>query len=313
MSNDEPWTADSTPPVPNPRDLAIDKARHFLGVERADLAQAELEAALSQDPEDVEALRLMSAVHLTQRKKVEALDAIEAALALEADDPWSHAMRGQVLVTLGRNREAEEALLRSLELNPVDPVTYWRYGLLMHKTGHLDKALRLARRGLELDPEDADLHTLEAHLLVEQKRVAEASASSGHGLRLAPDDATSHAAEARRLYHAGHPLKARAAMREAVRLDPSDVDYQEAFLELDRFCRPVGLPSFWLNRVMERIPGSWFGLWALFVGFLMFGDRLGIPDPITGSVVIGYLVLVVYSWTASPIMNLWVRVFPPRF
>jgi class 3 adenylate cyclase/TolB-like protein/Flp pilus assembly protein TadD len=80
--------------------------------------------ALSIDPDNLEALRLLSRVHNARLKPDLALVQIVRALSLNPSDSESRAEHGETLLWLGRTREAVAELETGFSLNPSLPSGY---------------------------------------------------------------------------------------------------------------------------------------------------------------------------------------------
>jgi Tfp pilus assembly protein PilF len=304
----------SAPPAaPSPSEVAIRKASHFLEVKRFDLAELELKSVLRDSPDLCHAHVLM-AISLSQLDRTEeAKHAIETALALEPSSSFVLQVYGQILMDLGQNTKAEATLIAALRLNPMDPDGYRIYGTLMHKTGHLDKADRLIQKALELDPDSATLHNIISVIQAEGKKRSSSRASSHRGMTLEPESAYSHFVRGRTLLQNFKPFQARAAMREALRIEPGNTDYVESFLLADRCCRVVYLPQLLLSLVVARIPGGFIGLWITYIVTSRALLHFEVNAYLTAFVVYGYLALVLYSWVADPIVDLWIKFRPAKF
>ena len=287
----------------------LQKGVHLLEVERYDLAEKELLRAVGLEPEDPDARFLLARALDGLGRKKEAMAELRRAIALQPDWASPHAFLSFMQAREGRNSEAEASVLEALRLDPELGVAYEVYADLMQRTGHLEKAEGLYRKALEIDPESASGHSGLSRVLSEGRRASEASRAGARGLELAPEGVESHASMAYHDIRTGHPFRARAHLREAMRSDPSS-ELEEALLEADGFCRVVYLPMYYYSLLIERIPGQQFAVWALFLAFLGTSERMGIPPGLRSAIAFGYIGLCLYTWVASPILKVWLRIFP---
>ncbi len=291
---------------------AIDRAQAYLEANRPELARREVLSALQLAPNDAQLHALLGQVHRATEDWSEAEKCYHHALALEPENPDFLVALGIVLMEQGRHPQAEEAVLQALRLAPQWAAAYRVYALLMYRTGHLEKSRKLLDRSLALDPEDRHAHQLLALLHSEEQRHEVAGVHAHEGLAASPDSALSHTAIGVALLRSGHPFRARRALREALRLDPGDPEREQLFLEADGSCRVVYLPMYYWSLLVERIPGRAFGVWGLFVAFVLVARQVHPPNGLVGAVVLSYLALCVYTWIAHPLLKLWLRMRPPR-
>lgn len=116
------------------------------------VARAEQHArtALSHDPDNLDAHRVLSEVHAIQLQYDRALVAIDRALALNPSDAASHSQRGRILLWAGRLEEAIAALETAFVLDPnLGPREAFPLGLAYYTSRRHDDAVRfLEREGL---------------------------------------------------------------------------------------------------------------------------------------------------------------------
>ncbi len=290
----------------------VETARHLIEVERFDLAEKHLRAAMTSDPEDSATHTILGWVLKAQDNLVEAEEEARAALALDPADTSALRLLADIREDEGEHQEAEEILLEALRLSPVDPHLFCDYAYLMYKTGHLDKAERLTRRALQQDPESERAHALLSSVLSERDKDSESLAHGEHAVRLAPEEESSHAAVGLAHIQGGRPFAARSAFREALRHSPSDPTLEELYEHADFQCRWTYLPMYYLSLVLQRIPGGPFALWGGFVVVLMALRSTDVDSSTVSAIAIGWLCLCVYTWVASPITKAWIKLVPRK-
>ena len=120
------------------------------------LARAEQHArtALSHDPDNLEAHRVLSEVHIIQLQYDRALVEIDRALALNPSDAESHAERGSALLWTGRLDEAVADLETAFALDPnLSPQAAFPLGLAYYTSRRHDDAARFLEREALRNPD----------------------------------------------------------------------------------------------------------------------------------------------------------------
>lgn len=294
------------------RERSLHKVVHLLEIGRFEAAEHEVRALLAEAPEDPSLLALLARIEVDQGHSEDGLATALEALARDAQDVEALHVAADASAALGRNTEAERHFLEALALDPVDAGLLFGYANLMFKTGKLDKAERLAQRVLALSPESAGAHQLASLVAARRREGREARSRGQQGLARAPDESVSHLVQGHACLASGRPFAARRHLRAAVSADPANQTVREAFEEADRACRVVYLPAYYLSLVFDRVPGSNFILWGVFLVMMFVMERAGVPENVAMPIVLAYVGLCIYSWVAEPIVKLWVKILPPR-
>lgn len=293
-------------------DRRLEKIQHFLDIGRYDLAERELRGALAEHPQEpILHVQLGYALEGLNRLE-EAENEARLALHLDPEEVEAIILLAKLSLNAGRHREAETLCLSALNLDPMSPRNYLIYAILMQKTGHLDKAEKLVRKCLQLAPGYNQAHSVLSTILAEKRQGSQAVTHGAHGVALDPDSDYSHAMLGYTYLAAGHPFKARAHLREALRLDPADADVEEAFRNADRATRWIYLPMYFWSLWMERVPGLQFGIWIGAIVLFQLLRQLGVPDHIVLNLTLTYIGFCLYTWVATPLANLWIKIRPAR-
>jgi tetratricopeptide (TPR) repeat protein len=290
----------------------LDRARLLLAQSRPADAERESMLALTQHPEDPQALAFLALSRIEQGKDQEALDAAQEAVAFSPDNPFFHYVHAHVLRNMDRTEDAFRAVQEAIRLDPTDADSFVLLSSIELGRNRWPAALEAAELALALNPEHVGGANLRAMALVRLGRKTEAMESVDYALDRAPEDAFSHANQGWNYLHRNAPRKAQEHFREALRLDP-DLDYaREGMLEALKARNPVYrimLAYFlWLGRQSARFQ------WAFILG-VFFGVRIARslsasqPDynwvwwPLLGL----FYTFVYLSWTAQPMFNLMLR------
>jgi len=293
-------------------DAAIDRAEHWRELGRFDLAEEAALRAIATDPDNAHYQVLLGWIYYGWEKQGPALECARTAITQDPTLAVAHSLLGALHHKEGRNTKAEESFLEALRLEPTDSTFLFQYGTLMHSVGQNEKAENLLLACLQQDPEDASAHSLLALVRSEKNRSADADASGRSALKIAPDEDFSHYSMGVAYFRRGRPFKAKKHLREAVRIDPGDTDIVEMYEHIDWHTRWTSLPLYYFSLLVGKIPGAQFTLWGVLVALLFGGKSIGLDSRLITTIGLSYLGLVIYSWVASPITNLWIKLRPCR-
>lgn len=305
-------SADVGPGPIDPIARATQLADHYNDVGRFDDAEREAVRGLAASPDDVVLLIQLTRSLMGRARWQDAEAAIERVLAVDPENASGFNLLSVARSQQGRFGDAEAAVLEALRLDPQWASAYEVYGDLMMRTTHLEKARKLYERARALNPEDPDLPSKIALVETQLNRLTSASREAATGLRLGPAESLAHASRGVAHLASGHPFRARADFREALRLDPANAELEEVWLNADTCCRVVFLPMYYWSLVVDRLPGKQFLVWGFLLAFVFGGRALGLPPDVITVGSLTYLAFCVYSWLATPIVNVWKRIVPPK-
>jgi|GEM_PF-1630321 len=305
-------TGDLDDPAALARERALEKVARLLEIERHADAERELRQLLAVQPHDADVLSLLSRVELEQGREEEAKETAYAALAIDAQCVDALSAAAEAHFQLGENSRAEKMLIEALGLEPMNHGLWLDYARLTFKAGQLDKAKRLCERTLAIEPGAMGAHQLLSLIASERKAHREAHTHGDLALGRVPDAVSTHVVKGSACLRSGRPFGARRHFRAALRIDPTDDDVREMLVEADRCCRVFYLPAYYFGLVVDRLPGGPFALWGAFVLSMAVLSSVGADPRVIAVVVVGYPALCVYTWIASPITRLWMKIVPTR-
>ncbi|HTF88502.1 MAG TPA: tetratricopeptide repeat protein [Planctomycetota bacterium] len=296
----------------DPAENALRLASRYNDVQRCELAEREALRGLAAAPENAD-LQFELARSLFGRQQWRRADkAAERLLALAPEWPAALNLMCLLRAQQGSYGEAERLILDALRIAPESAALYETYGDLMRKTGHEAKAVRLYERARAIDPTDVDVHAKLALVESSRRRAGVAEKHARSGLACDPEESLAHAALGTAMLQRGRPYAARRHLREALRLEPGNESYEEAWLEADRYCRLVYLPMYYWCLLLSRIPGKQFMVWGIVMVLVALAGSLGVPPGVTGTFMLAYIAFCLYTWLASLILRLWLRLRPPN-
>ena len=288
------------------RNSAIRMAEHFESTGQLGRAKDQLLEALATDPENTEIHCKLGYVLLLLEKPHEARRHARTVLAADGENIQALALMGGIHSELGENREAEKFYLSALRLAPHDPVLLRLYGRLMFRVDEHQKAHDLFLASLELDPNDEITTGLLSLVQMELGKGSDARHLSEKNISNAPEEAFAHLTMAATHYQSGRIWTAKRHAREALRLDPNEEASAKLYIEIDRSSRLIGLPYYYWSLLLEKIPGGPFAVWIGFVVMIKVLPQSPAVTWIAGA----YILFVIYTWLAQPLMKLWTKIRP---
>lgn len=295
------------------RDLA--RAQHLLQLGRFDEASKLLGRHLAQSPDDAEALCLMALATLELDQIDEAVRFIRTAVIASPDDAFTRCVECRVHLRRGMLDEAEASAREAIRIDPNDADGHAALGMVMLRRKRWQAALDAANEGLRIEPEDDASGSVRAMALNHLGAPEAAKRTLEGQLARDPDDAHTHASLGWTHLHARDYDQAEQHFRDALRLDPNLEWAREGVVEALRarhwFYRPVLRFFLWLQGLDSRMQvGLMFGGWVLYrlAANHMEGDSIT-AWLMTGAVVL-YLVFVVLTWFAEPIVDALLSLSP---
>lgn len=167
----------------------IDKGNTLLEEKKFGEARAQFEQALGklEPQQQVPVLRGIAHTYTEQGKTDEAIDTLKKALAIQPDDVDSLRVISTLLVSEGHEEEAGEYMARLPEGQKVDPTAALNVGIDLYNKKDLDGALAKFNRVVEENPSLPDGYYYRGLVFLNQGKNAEAIADFKKLLELAPD------------------------------------------------------------------------------------------------------------------------------
>lgn len=212
---------------------SLEKARLYY--RRGDYEEtcAAARECLSADPQNPEALYLLSMSCIYLEYWDEADEAVRALLAEEPEWSLSHAAAGHLLA--GRPKadlpRAERHFREAVRLDPEDPWGFATLGLFPGKMGRVEDGITVAWKGLKLDAEDLScLHVLQVlYRLNKEPEMAEDMEKKA--LAIDPDNSSLHLEAGLRMLEGGESRAARGRFWESLRLNPTSLSAKMAIAD----------------------------------------------------------------------------------
>jgi len=221
---------------------------------QVDLAVAEMEALVQEDPNLALAHGTLGILYLERGQFDQAAEEMEAAVELQpdwaiwhatlanvyylidqtdrveeelrraeelgADDGFTQSMAGNIYYMMAEFATAEERFLQARELSPDELWGYLGLARAYAAQTKYEQALEVCEQALEQGEDPADVHVARGYVYIRQEDLDRAGAAFSAALEVAPEDASVHSALSYLYFLRGEIAESLREAEEAVRLDP---------------------------------------------------------------------------------------------
>lgn len=279
------------------------KASACLSVDRYEDARALLRRAFELDPDDPQTLTLAARCESRVQNTPRAIEMAQRAIAASPQAYEPRLLLALLLEETYRYPEAERLLLALIHDFPEEPEPIAYYGLLMFYALHLEKAEALAAEALRIEPENSTGQLVANLSALSRGDDKAASAAIARALEADPNNEVLLSQVGLVLQDQHRYAEALEVYQRLLRNNPSDADYVEAVIGL----RAASHPLTWISRTAERVGmGGMFAVYVLAIAAIHQLDAQGYVSA-AGWLALGWILIVVWSWTGNPIMLRWVR------
>ncbi|MGC4045430.1 MAG: tetratricopeptide repeat protein [Armatimonas sp.] len=266
----------------------IARARQLIELGRAEQAIPYITDALREDPEDPEALALLSVAFVLTSDYKKALEWAEKASAAAPQEEHPHRLRAYSLLALKRKREALAAAKEAVRCQPDGRRALWVLAQTYLASHKWRDALDTAEEYRQLYPDDENSHQMYADALVGLRRWKEAEEAAYSGLEIEPRSAGLLLALARALWGQGRREESLLTYRESVLANPNWANTSIALAEqVARYLVPIekAFPAYlvvcllsvlcWLANKAVGFWGWWGLIWSILwdlwgIGYVLY-------------------------------------------
>ena len=235
-------------------------------------ALANYNRALAIQPDSFGTLNNRGIVLERLRRFKEALWTFDKALAFQPDFPEAFNNRGIVLHALRRREEALESYDRAVALKPDFVGALNNRGVLLTELNRLDEAIDSYNRAIEIEPDFAEAFNNRGIALKTLKRFEESLESYDKAIAINPDYAEAHNNRAITLMDLRLHEQALAACELALAIKPDFVDaHKDRGLALTYLGRPQEALACY-DRALSLAPDYADALFARAIAALSLGD-----------------------------------------
>lgn len=295
--------------------MSVQRAQFLLNQGRYQQAEREAGLSLAENPNDPFAHVLMSMCLLRQERFDDATRHAQEAVGLRPDLAMTHYVLAQVWTERNYLDRAVAAIQEAIALEPDDPDYHAILAQIEFAQRRWEPALSAAEAALALDPEHVIALNLRAQSLRKLGRAGAAEDELHAALQVAPENAWTHTSMGWTCLERGNRKKAMEHFREALRLDAELEAAREGVVETLRANNIVyrGLLKyfFWMQRLSQR------GQWGVVLGaYILYRILRGVAQssptlrPWLMPLIVAYVLFVLVTWLARPLVNLALRLHP---
>ncbi|GAB3345121.1 tetratricopeptide repeat protein [Lysobacter tyrosinilyticus] len=190
--------------------------------------------AVTANPNDATAHRLLGAALQMSGDRAAALQAVEAALELAPDDSGLHVERAALLVGRHELDEAQAALATAVGLDPNQFAAYVIQGQLALSRGDIDEADRVGRLAARIAPSHPQVACIQGMVALRRGDADHALAVLSRAAQQAPEDASLHNALGFAYIAKGHFAFAEQCFRKQLETQPDSVPLRALIADVVR-------------------------------------------------------------------------------
>jgi tetratricopeptide (TPR) repeat protein len=289
----------------------LQRAHHLLNLGRHAEAITELRQAMTLDPNNAQALLLLTVAYTHGDEPNRAIQAAQELLGIDPNSNVAHYYLSVNSLVLNKVREAEMHIRAAIEGDPSEADYFAQYAQVYLYKKDFAKALQKAQEGLALDAENLACLNTRIEALTKLGYKSESASAAYETLATAPDNAYSHANVGWSKLENRDIDGAKYHFAEALRLNPSLDSARSGMLEAMKsknfFYRYFLYWVFWLSKKTENaqwalVIGIWLGMRVL--------DNVSDTVPILKPVFYLGVFLIYLTWFTTSLFNLMLMLDP---
>jgi tetratricopeptide (TPR) repeat protein len=208
-----------------PTDEALQMALTYFQAGRHGEAEAAYQAVLRQQPDQPEALHMLSQLAALQGRMEQAVALAERAVALQPSSAPYHNTLGRNLAGMGNLDRAHEYFVRAVHLDPNLAESHNNLGNTLRHRNQLPKAVAAYRRAIALRPDYAEAYYNWSNALRDEGQIEQAIAGYRHALSLRSHFPEALSSLGNLLTYQGKFVEAAEAYRRAIAVRPENPTY----------------------------------------------------------------------------------------
>ncbi|WP_040949904.1 tetratricopeptide repeat protein [Gorillibacterium massiliense] len=292
---------------------AREQVEYALEIGRPEKALELSKGILQESPEEPYFLTSMAVAYLEMDLLPLAKDAVLRSLRADPDFFWSHGVYALILERDKQYWPAEEEFLTGLGMNPESTMLLSNYARFLCDRGkEMAKAEEMARKLVRITPDD-DMHlVLLGRILHVSGKEEEAAAVYRQALGCNPENVEAHYYIGQtELYKNKNGKKALEHLRTALRLNPESETIRVSFFQALKAKNKLYW-IFWRWSLFLSNLGKYRWAFVLVIWVAIRSLRF-VADQYPGSIsyifaiVVLYIFFCLYTWTAEPVFNLFIR------
>jgi len=263
--------------------------------DKLDLAQQNLNDALSQFPDNSELHALQSEIYYKQKAYQKAGEAIDRAIGANPESDYAHYLKSRIYLAQESYKKADEEIDRAIALSPSRADYYGVKGSIKLSRGTLQEAMEIALKGLEIEADNLLCNNI---VSMAQGRLGHKEAASdriSYMLEHDPENALTHANAGYQFLRQGNVAKAKEHFSVALQIEPTQeyakAGMAEAMKSSNILYKKLLQFAFWIDKIGNR------NKWVLYIGVILLVKVVPFLVPF-------YLVFIFWTWFTPPIANI---------
>jgi len=290
----------------------LERAQQLVTLQRYKDAETELRIVLSSQPENTDALALLSICFSEQGKLPEATKVIQDAIGKEPDNDYLLYLQALFYFKEDKLPQAEKFIRNAIAYDPHNADYFGLLSAINLRQKDWQKALENANKGLEADPDNLQSLNSRSSALYKLDKKEEAYATIQEALSQDPENAYTHTNIGWSLLEKGDHKKALVHFSEALKSNPgydvAKAGMVEALKARYLFYRIFLKYAFWINNFKGR--GQWAIIIGLYVGVKVL-NTISDNNPelavFLNPIVYLYFAFAISTWVITPLSNLFLR------
>ena len=287
---------DAREEIPNLiRFTGYDKISKLIQLQKYDIAEAQLDKMLKEDPDDFSALLLKGICYEARGRLSTAQKVYEEAIRKNPNDERGHFFLGRLLSIEGLNKKkGMEELKKAIELNPNDVEYKAELARVYYHSKDMKKAKKMINESISQDPTNPVVKSVYAVIfnLSSNEMIKEV-------LKDEPNDDVALNDLAVQYLEEGKYKMALETFEKALSIDPNNTLYQNNYLVAKKADLWFYRPKHLLNMFMTK-----HGMLKFYL--IWFGSIIAIAF-IFPPLVFLMILFAIYTWIADPIVDSFVK------
>ncbi len=278
-------------------------------------AESELKVALSQEPNNEEALVLLALCKYNVGEYLLAQETVERAISINPANDFAIHLLARIYFALRKSILAMAKIDEAILLNPYNADYFGVKAQLHLNSKDFKDALSMANEGLSVDPENLNCLNIRSAALGKLGDKEAAYETINTALETDPNNAFTHANFGFTLLEKREYDKALVHFKEALKNDPNSEYAKAGLIEALKskfFIYSLFLRySFWIGNLKGKLQ------WAFIIGFYVLfrvlrstAENNSSLQPVLIPIMVGMFIFAFSSWFLSPLHDLFLFLNP---
>lgn len=290
----------------------LQRAHQLMQHNRYKDAERELINILSIDPDNAQALALLSVCKIEHDDLSEASRLIQDAIGKEPTNDHFLYIQSLIFAKQDKTKDAEKFIRSAIAMNPESAEYFGLLATIKLNEKEWQPALEAADHGLAIDASNLLCLNSRSTALFKLDRKDDAYSTIREAISQDPENEVTHTNIGWGLLEKGDHLEALKHFREALRINPNYGNAKAGLVQGLKarywFYRIFLKYSFWLSNMKSK--GQWAVIIGLYVGIRVL-DTIAESNASLGMflkpIVYLYIAFAISTWIITPLSNLFLR------